>query len=110
MANTISSSQIELLRSDNSDNEMGFKIERFNEGSWIEVTRDVVNVRTYTDAELQSAKTYIYRVSAYNGSGNSALSNEATTTTEVGATIMLGVQTSKVRGKVISQILIGVEQ
>ena len=53
---------------------------------------------------LQSAKTYTYRISAYNGSGNSSLSNEATATAEAVVGITLGVQTSKVRGSYFADL------
>jgi len=104
MATATSSSQIELSWSDNSDNETGFKIDRFDADSWVEAGRVGANISTYIDTGLLSATAYIYRIIAYNGSGNSALSNEAIATTEAGAGITLSVQTSKVRGSYFADL------
>ena len=104
VANAISSSQIELSWSDNSDNELGFKIERFDEGNWVEAGRVGVNILTYTDTGLQPVTAYAYRISAYNGSGDSVYSNEETATTEAGAAISLSVQTQKVRAEYFADL------
>ncbi len=58
---------------DNSSNELGFKIER--DGTQIAT---VSATTTYTDANLL-AGTYVYRLRAYNDVGNSDYSNSATT-------------------------------
>jgi hypothetical protein len=97
-ASALSSSQIALAWSDNSDNELGFRVERFEGGLWSEAGTVPADAAAFTDSGLQPATAYTYRVSAYNGSGSSAPSNEATATTDAGAPISLDVTASKVRG------------
>jgi hypothetical protein len=98
-ASALSSSQIALGWNDNSDNELGFRVERFEGGSWNEAGTVPAAATAFTDSGLQPATAYTYRVSAYNGSGSSAPSNEATATTDAGAPISLSVQVSKVRAE-----------
>jgi len=77
----VSSNQINLTWTDNSDNESGFIIER-KEGSnsYVEIAVSD-NVTTFSDTGLGSNTTYTYRVRAYNSSGYSAYSNEVSATT-----------------------------
>lgn len=77
-ASVLSSSQIKLTWSDNSDNELGFKIERKlgTSGTWSQIATVGANVEQYTDSGLNSATIYYYRVRAYNNIGNSGYSNE----------------------------------
>jgi fibronectin type 3 domain-containing protein len=67
---------------DNSGNESGFLIERSANGgkSWSQIVQVGANVTSYVDGGLNSRKTYLYRVRAFNGGGNSAYSNVATIT------------------------------
>ena len=82
-ANATSSSQIDLTWSDNSDHEIGFKIERKigEGGSWSQIYVVGADTTSYSDASLSSGTTYYYRVRSYNASGNSEYSNEANATT-----------------------------
>jgi hypothetical protein len=82
------STQIDLNWIDNSDpafNEDGFRIERKTgaSGSYSEIATVGQDVTTYSDV-LSGGGTYYYRVRAYNGSGNSSYSNEATPLLVVG--------------------------
>ncbi len=85
----MSSSQINLQWTNNSDNELGFKIELRKEGetfSLVYTTKGLVhttgpNVTSYNDTGLEANTTYYYRVRAYNTVGDSAYSNEAFSTT-----------------------------
>jgi len=78
----VSSNQINLSWCDNSDNEMGFRIERKTEGKeYEEIYLTLANVTTYQDKALEPNTTYFYRVRAYNQAGNSSYSNEQETTT-----------------------------
>src|ERR1700732_2742224 len=81
-ATAVSSSQIKLSWTDNSNNETTFKIERSRDGTTF-VQKDVAgaNVTAYTDSGRQAATNYYYRVRAYNSGGNSGYSNTATATT-----------------------------
>ncbi|MBI4861842.1 MAG: fibronectin type III domain-containing protein [Candidatus Riflebacteria bacterium] len=67
----------------NSTNETGFKIERKtgSTGSYSQIGTVTANVTTCGDTGLASMTTYTYRVRAYNATGNSAFSNEASATT-----------------------------
>jgi len=78
----VSSSQIDLSWSDNSDNEIGFKIERKTEGGFYsEITTVGANVNSYSDTSLLPNTKYYYRIRAYNSFGYSPYSNEESKTT-----------------------------
>src|SRR5262249_28182989 len=71
--------QLALTWTDNSTNEIGFKVERKTEVSSIytQVATVGLNVTSYTDSSLTTGTTYCYRVRAYNTAGDSGYSNEA---------------------------------
>jgi predicted phage tail protein len=82
IATTISRQQIDLRWTDNSHNELGFKIRRSVNGSaFNEIARVEANVATFSDTEVRAGKKYAYRVRVYNALGNSPSSNTATTRT-----------------------------
>jgi subtilisin family serine protease len=83
-ATAISSSQIDLLWTDNSYIETGFKIERKigETGTYSQAATVGANVTTYSDTGLNGSTTYYYRVRAYNTTGDSSYSNEVNTTTQ----------------------------
>jgi len=80
---SVSISKIYLILIDNSYGETGFKIERKtgSEGTYIQIATVDANVTSYIDTGLSGGTTYYYRVMAYNSSGNSSYSNEASDTT-----------------------------
>ena len=82
-ATAVSSIQINLGWTDNSNNETGFKIERKEgvSGLYSQITTVGSNVTTYSDMGLTPGTTYYYRVRAYNEGGDSSYSNEASATT-----------------------------
>lgn len=82
-ATAASSSQINLVWSDTSDNESGFRIERKlgAGGTYTEIATVGPNVTSYSDTGLTASTTYYYQVRAYNATGNSTYSNEASATT-----------------------------
>jgi hypothetical protein len=79
----VSSSQINLSWTDNSNNETGFKIERSknNANNFSQIATVGAGVVSYSNTGLARATTYFYRVRAYNAGGNSPYSNIATATT-----------------------------
>ncbi len=83
-ATAVSSSQINLSWTDNSNDETGFKIERKTgaSGTYSQIATVGANVTTYSDTGLTSNTTYYYRVRAYNAAGESGYSNEANATTQ----------------------------
>jgi uncharacterized repeat protein (TIGR01451 family) len=89
MANAVSSSRTYLSWTDNSVNEVGFKIERAPDsggspGTWSQIATVNSNVTAYTDTGLAATTKYWYRVRAYNNGGNSPYGNQANATTLFG--------------------------
>ncbi|MBN1673998.1 MAG: lamin tail domain-containing protein [Kiritimatiellae bacterium] len=85
-ATAASASRIELLWTDASGNETGFKIERSPTGSssWQQIATAGADASTYTDSGLTPGTAYYYRVRATNGIGDSGYSNiDAATTTTI---------------------------
>lgn len=80
------STTINLSWTDNSGNEVGFKIERKTgaSGTYAEIARVAANVRSYSNTGLTTGTTYYYRVRAYTSHGNSSYSNEASGTPSAG--------------------------
>lgn len=82
-ASAVSSSQINLTWTDNSNDETGFKIERKTGagGTWSQITTTGADVSSYNNTGLTASTTYHYRVRATNAAGDSSYSNEASATT-----------------------------
>jgi hypothetical protein len=81
-----SGSQINLSWADQAGNETGFKIERKTGagGTFVPIATVVENATSFQDTGLSAATAYSYRVRASNSVGESAYSNEASTTTTDG--------------------------
>lgn len=79
-ANVVSSTEITLNWTDNSNNESGFCIERMTDTGVFTLIFDseAPNISTYTDTDVSAGHTYIYRIRSYNALGNSSYSNEVT--------------------------------
>ena len=84
-ATAVSSSQINLTWTDQSNNETGFQIERKTGtgGTYALIVTTAANATTYSNSGLAGGTTYFYRVRAVNSAGNSAYSNEASATTQI---------------------------
>jgi predicted phage tail protein len=65
--------------------ERGYKVERRFEGTgsgdWVEIRTVGENVTSIVDEGLEPGRTYVYRVRAFNGAGNSPYSNTDSVTT-----------------------------
>ncbi|HEX3044632.1 MAG TPA: PQQ-binding-like beta-propeller repeat protein [Bacillota bacterium] len=85
VASIISSSQVALTWTDNSDNESGFKIERKlrTNGTYIQLSTVAAGITSFQDSGLVPCTPYYYRVRAYNAYGDSGYSNEICVTTQV---------------------------
>src|SRR4029453_5409565 len=92
----VTAAQLILSWSDNSTNEVGFRIERRTgaTGTYAEIATVGVNTASYTDVNLPNGTTYCYRVRAYNAGGASAYSNEQCATTPVATSYTLTVAKS----------------
>ncbi|MDD5223713.1 MAG: SUMF1/EgtB/PvdO family nonheme iron enzyme [bacterium] len=82
-ATSVSSAQINLSWTDNSNNEIGFIIERKTgtAGTYDAMGNVSANVTSFQDTTVTCATTYYYRVKANNSEGDSSYSNEANVTT-----------------------------
>jgi hypothetical protein len=80
-ANPVSSTEIELTWTDNSDNEQGFEIQRQSGIFFIIIDTVGSNVTNYTDTERNPGTEYCYRVRAFNIAGPSSFTSVACATT-----------------------------
>ncbi|MDP4180369.1 MAG: S-layer homology domain-containing protein [Bacillota bacterium] len=79
----LSSTEIKVTWKDNSDNEMGFSIERNgDDGEFAEIAKVAQNTTTFTDKGLKPGQEYFYRVRAYNGNGYSFFTDIKSTKTK----------------------------
>lgn len=71
--------KVNLSWTDNSSNETGFKIERktTQEGTYAQIDTVTANQTTYSNPSLDDCVEYVYRVRAYNDSGDSDYTNDA---------------------------------
>ena len=77
-----SSDTIDLSWEDNADNETGFFIQRrIASTSFVTVASVGANTVSYPISSLDSNTEYFFRVYAWNGDGDSAMSNVASATT-----------------------------
>lgn len=87
-ASALSSSEIYLTWSDNSSDETGFIVARatVNGGPYTDIATLGAGVTSYSNTGLAAGTTYYYVVRATNDAGDSANSNQASATTDAGAT------------------------
>lgn len=70
------SAEFTLTWSDNSDNELGFKIERSLDGSnFLQIDTVLADSESYTDPTLDPSTEYWFRVRSYNAGGESEYTN-----------------------------------
>lgn len=80
-AEVLSSSEITLGWSDTTENEDGFVIMRKTTGDYNIIAYTEANISSFIDTELSELTQYTYQIQAYNISGYSFYSNEASATT-----------------------------
>jgi hypothetical protein len=82
-ASAVSTSQISLTWTVNSNNQTGFIVERalLAAGPWTQVATTPANATSWGNAGLSELTTYYYRIIAYNSAGNSPYSNVASAAT-----------------------------
>ena len=82
-ATAVSSSQISLTWTDNSENETGYEIEQspVDNLHYSEIATVGPNVTVYTDSGLNEGTKYYYRVRAYNAIATSGYTSEKHATT-----------------------------
>lgn len=82
----IGANEIDLVWSDNSSNELGFKIQRRdnNTTTWVDIASVGANVTSYKDMLAKPGTNYSYRVLATNTAGVSGWSNEHNAVTAPG--------------------------
>ncbi len=86
IATPASGTRINLVWTDNSADEQGFRVERAPDvagvpGTFAQIASVGVNVTTYGNTGLVNGTRYWYRVRAYNATGTSVYSNVADATT-----------------------------
>ena len=96
-----SATQIKLSWADNSNNETGFQIERWNGSAWTQIGTVGPNVTTYADSGLNPSTTYYYEVAAYNSAGSAWAASYATVNTPA-ATVTVPNAPSNVTGTATS--------
>ena len=79
--------EINLIWTDNSDNESGFKIERSTDttATWTQIATVSQNTTSYNSTGLTEGTKYFYRVRAYNSNGSSGYTNVASAITPLAA-------------------------
>ncbi len=81
-ATAVSTTQVNLIWTDNSINESGFKVERSTDGvNYSVIGTTGANVTTFSDTTGKASTQYSYRIRSTNSAGDSAPSNVATATT-----------------------------
>lgn len=103
-ATAVSPQQIDLSWLDQSDNELGFELERLTTGAptWELVASLPADTNSFSDSSVAGSTTYDYRVRTFNPSGSSEWSNVASATTPIPPTpvLVLAVTGEKTKGKI----------
>jgi hypothetical protein len=81
-ATATSSTNVNLTWTDNSTTEDGFRIDRkIFSNAYVTIAVLGANVTSYSDASVNSATMYTYRIASYNTGGVSPYSTEVVVTT-----------------------------
>jgi fibronectin type 3 domain-containing protein len=87
-ASALSSSSIKFSWQDNSNNENGFAVYRWNGSTWQQISTVGANMTSYTDGGLQASTTYYYTVCATNNAGSGCASGYTSATTPQGGSTL----------------------
>jgi hypothetical protein len=87
VATATAANRIHLTWTDGSNNEAGFRIERFDGVGFVQVATTLPNVTSFDHVNLQSSINHTYRVRAFNTAGDGPSSQNASATTPQLATI-----------------------
>jgi fibronectin type 3 domain-containing protein len=83
LAATPTEDAVRLTWSDTSANELGFRIYRLEGSNYMQISYVAANTVEYLDDLLTPGTTYSYRVTAYNGAGESGAAQIAATTLQI---------------------------
>lgn len=81
-ATALSADQVKLTWQDKADNESGYKVERQEGQTFMEIATVPADSTVYVDQGLQPDCTYVYRIRAFNPPGYSPYSNSVTIQTK----------------------------
>ncbi len=101
-AAALSSSSIKFLWTDNSNNETGFVVYRWNGSTWVQIATVGANVTSYTDTGLQPSTTYFHYVCARNSAGTGCGSTYSTATTTQNSTAIVPAAPSNLSASALS--------
>lgn len=76
-AGVTSDGKVKLIWEDRSEIEEGYKIEKNDNGNWIEIGSVTSDINVYVDNDVTCGNTYSYRVKAYYSNVESEYSNVA---------------------------------
>ncbi|HEX7681483.1 MAG TPA: hypothetical protein VF713_25380 [Thermoanaerobaculia bacterium] len=77
----LSSTSARISWTDNSNNETGFIVIKWNGSAWVPIATLGANVTSYTDSSLQPRTTYYHAACAQNGAGTVCSATDSVVTT-----------------------------
>jgi hypothetical protein len=78
-----SPTRVDLTWKDNSNNEVGFKLERsVDQASWTQIALIAADREAFSNSGLAAGTTYYFRIRAYRAGKDTDYSNVATTKTQ----------------------------
>ena len=86
----LSSSSIKINWLDNSNNETGFVINRWNGSAWVQIASVGANVTSFTDTGLQPSTTYFHAACSQNSAGTTCSNTFSTVMTQASTVVGCG--------------------
>jgi hypothetical protein len=82
VATVVNGNRVDLAWTDNSNNELGFRVQRsLDNVTFTEIATLAPNTTSFSDTTVEANTTYFYRIVAFNNFGNSDPSNTVGVTT-----------------------------